>query len=150
MTEKELYNAARYERHMRKLYPEKYRDKTYDAESGRWETAVASSFSLSKNPSGAVKKDRKNKARKRDRKIVLACLDRDSYKCVECGGDDDVCVHHIVPLHKGGADDLGNVEVLCAKCHIQKHLSEPVSKPMIKRYRQRFQEKIVLTGRFPA
>lgn len=40
-------------------------------------------------------------------------LERDGYLCVSCGASEDLAVHHIVPLSKGGDDELENLESLC-------------------------------------
>lgn len=46
-------------------------------------------------------------------------LKRDKYKCANCGSTDrnDLNVHHIVPLSKGGSNTERNMIVLCSKCH---------------------------------
>lgn len=33
-------------------------------------------------------------------------------------------VHHVVPLHSGGADDLNNVVAVCPNCHREKHFGK--------------------------
>src|SRR5215470_12765140 len=32
-----------------------------------------------------------------------------------------LCIHHIVPVHLGGEDTLGNLVLLCANCHTLTH-----------------------------
>ena len=51
---------------------------------------------------------------------------RQGYKCAQCK-----CVFpavfdidHIVPLHKGGEDALGNLQALCCNCHAIKSRNE--------------------------
>ena len=46
---------------------------------------------------------------------------RDGYKCCGCGrvGGPFEC-DHIVPLHKGGTDDMDNLQTLCRECHMDK------------------------------
>lgn len=44
-------------------------------------------------------------------------LERDGYRCVRCGSNDSLDVHHKVARRHGGAGDLDNLETLCAKCH---------------------------------
>jgi 5-methylcytosine-specific restriction endonuclease McrA len=39
--------------------------------------------------------------------------------CVRCGSTRRLHVHHRVPLRYGGSNDIGNLELLCARCHGQ-------------------------------
>ena len=54
---------------------------------------------------------------------------RDNHKCQHCGrrggsyGDSELHAHHIVPLNKGGSDDLSNLTTLCKGCHDSIHTS---------------------------
>lgn len=41
--------------------------------------------------------------------------------CVWCKSINNLHIHHILPISKGGRDDLGNLEVVCAKCHYKLH-----------------------------
>jgi hypothetical protein len=48
---------------------------------------------------------------------------RDSYKCIECGASkDDRCLHvdHIIPVSRGGTDELDNLQTLCEGCNLAK------------------------------
>jgi len=49
--------------------------------------------------------------------IRLAVLQRDNYKCVECGNPDYLHVHHIRPRKMGGATQMDNLQTLCESCH---------------------------------
>lgn len=50
---------------------------------------------------------------------------RDNFKCRKCGRHRDTCkdlglsmeVDHIVPISRGGTDDISNLQYLCSKCH---------------------------------
>ena len=43
---------------------------------------------------------------------------RDGHACRECGSTADLEVHHVEPLHAGGAAyDPSNLITLCADCH---------------------------------
>ena len=51
-----------------------------------------------------------------------AVLDRDGYRCSACGKAGRLEVHHVQPLHKGGAPlDLGGLTALCRACHLDRH-----------------------------
>lgn len=58
-------------------------------------------------------------------RIRQSVLRRDHYRCVDCGriGLDNE-VDHIVPLHRGGTDDICNLAVRCVPCHAAKSAAE--------------------------
>lgn len=59
--------------------------------------------------------DRRRWARARRR-----ALDRDGWRCVECGRAGRLEVHHVTPLWRDpGQDayDLAGLQVLCRRCH---------------------------------
>lgn len=48
---------------------------------------------------------------------------RDNYKCVECGATKEKrCLHidHIIPISRGGTDELDNLQTLCDGCNLAK------------------------------
>lgn len=49
---------------------------------------------------------------------------RDNYTCCECGArkDDGATLHvdHIIPVSKGGSDELDNLQTLCSDCNLNK------------------------------
>lgn len=51
------------------------------------------------------------------RNTKLNVLARDDYRCVKCGTENWLEVHHIFPLYKGGINNEGNLITLCSKCH---------------------------------
>ena len=53
--------------------------------------------------------------------IVPLILKRDNYRCVECGFQRYIIVHHIKRLQDGGTHDPDNLITLCRKCHIAEH-----------------------------
>jgi 5-methylcytosine-specific restriction endonuclease McrA len=54
-------------------------------------------------------------------------LNRDNYRCTECGETRDLQVHHIVPRQLGGPDEPSNLVTLCAACHRRHDLMHRVS-----------------------
>ncbi len=42
-------------------------------------------------------------------------------KCNYCGSIKDLHIHHIIPLSKGGKNEISNLEVVCRKCHLDLH-----------------------------
>ena len=42
-------------------------------------------------------------------------------RCVNCGSDENVEFHHIVPLVHGGTNCITNIVPLCAGCHVASH-----------------------------
>lgn len=48
-------------------------------------------------------------------------LKRDGYRCGNCGSMTDLHVHHIVPLSKGGTNQLSNLRTICKECHKKIH-----------------------------
>lgn len=69
---------------------------------------------------------------KQYRKMRVKALERDEYRCVECGKDEELHVHHKVHRENGGTNDLENLETLCKWCHAEKHKGENVYNIMAK------------------
>lgn len=59
----------------------------------------------------------------------LVVLERDGYRCVECGAQDktQLDVHHVLPRALGGQDEPANLVVLCDLCHAARHPTLQVS-----------------------
>ena len=56
--------------------------------------------------------------------IRKAVLERDSYKCIECGCEvkEGKChIHHRLPLSEGGTNHIDNLETRCVDHHKDKH-----------------------------
>jgi len=47
--------------------------------------------------------------------------ERDKHHCSECGSNNDLHVHHKIPLSKGGSNQISNLILLCASCHSKEH-----------------------------
>ena len=56
----------------------------------------------------------------------MAALDRDRFRCQECGKAGLLEVHHVTPLEHGGAPfALSNTTTLCRSDHIRVHGGVP-------------------------
>ena len=38
-------------------------------------------------------------------------------RCANCGAEDDLVLDHVIPVAKGGASKLDNLQLLCAVCN---------------------------------
>lgn len=66
-------------------------------------------------------------------------LRRDRYRCVRCGCGMDartLHVHHIVPLSRGGSNEMTNLETICVKCHAEAHPGNARLRAMAERRRR--------------
>lgn len=45
---------------------------------------------------------------------------RDRHCCQSCGTGDRLTVDHIIPLAKGGSNDISNLQTLCFSCNSRK------------------------------
>ena len=52
--------------------------------------------------------------------VMDSVWNRDSGKCVKCGGQESLEFDHIIPFSKGGANTYRNLQILCKKCNIEK------------------------------
>ena len=58
------------------------------------------------------------------RKLRHEVFKRDGYRCRECGASKDETsleIDHIVPVARGGTNDIGNLQTLCRECNRMKH-----------------------------
>ena len=51
------------------------------------------------------------------RKVRKQCLERDYYTCHYCGVEEATTADHIIPISKGGTDQLENLVAACNKCN---------------------------------
>ena len=61
------------------------------------------------------------------RKLRHEVFKRDGYRCRECGASKDdtsLEIDHIVPVAKGGTNDIDNLQTLCRECNSMKHIDE--------------------------
>lgn len=52
---------------------------------------------------------------------VEQILQRDDHRCVRCGADESLIVHHIWPVSQGGTPVAENLVTLCRSCHVVAH-----------------------------
>ena len=52
--------------------------------------------------------------------VKIAVWQRDQGKCVQCGATSYLEYDHIIPHSKGGANTVGNVQLLCRRCNLAK------------------------------
>lgn len=48
-------------------------------------------------------------------------LARDGKQCANCGADENLEVHHVVPLSRGGTNKRTNLLTVCSRCHNHTH-----------------------------
>ena len=49
-------------------------------------------------------------------------LERDGWRCQECGSLKNLQVHHLQPRSRLGDDTMTNLITLCSRCHGKRHL----------------------------
>ncbi len=54
------------------------------------------------------------------REVRRAVWERDGGRCVACGASFDLQYDHVIPLALGGADNVENLQILCAPCNQEK------------------------------
>jgi hypothetical protein len=57
------------------------------------------------------------------RDVKEAVFRRDGGRCVECGSDFDIQYDHIIPVVRGGSNEVDNLQILCATCNRKKGTS---------------------------
>lgn len=62
----------------------------------------------------------KNPRKRLSTQKITSVLSRDGVKCQHCGTDQDLTIDHIVPVSKGGGNELENLQVLCKSCNSKK------------------------------
>lgn len=48
--------------------------------------------------------------------------------CANCGSEEGVEFHHIVPIMVGGTNRMSNIVPLCGACHMAVHFGEPIAR----------------------
>ncbi|WP_324198211.1 TerD family protein [Nocardia beijingensis] len=52
--------------------------------------------------------------------VKTAVWQRDGGRCCECGDTHYLEFDHIIPLSRGGATSIGNLQILCRRCNLEK------------------------------
>jgi 5-methylcytosine-specific restriction endonuclease McrA len=55
------------------------------------------------------------------RRLMKRVLERDGWRCQNCGSLETLQVHHKTRRSQQGNDALGNLVTLCAHCHMAEH-----------------------------
>lgn len=66
-------------------------------------------------------KDPATKKKKSRKTIPAEWKEILGHKCANCGSEEDIEYHHIVPLCVGGTDRITNIVALCHACHAAAH-----------------------------
>lgn len=63
---------------------------------------------------------RRARAQLRTKKHRPVVFERDGHKCRICGTEERLVVDHIIPISRGGSDELDNLQTLCWSCNCRK------------------------------
>ena len=55
------------------------------------------------------------------RRLMKRVLERDGWRCRNCGSLENLQVHHQIKRSQMGNDSLDNLVTLCAHCHMEEH-----------------------------
>ena len=97
------------------------------AEAEEWERLHAEDYRRSWNEGGRGPKppltdleQRRRTFNRHSRALFVQLALRDGIACARCGSTDQMTVDHIVPMARGGSDDLSNLQILCKRCNSSK------------------------------
>jgi len=115
-----------YIKYSKEHYPKEYENKDFDVHKKEWVEKVIKIEKVEPKKKPKRKPTLRALKIKEFKKIREEILKRDNYKCVECGSDYDVEVHHRIELSKDGTNSPDNLITLCHICHLKKHKGEKV------------------------
>lgn len=74
--------------------------------------------------------------------------ERDDHSCVRCGTaeedlEEDLELHHIVPLSQGGFNFRENYAMLCPDCHLDAHAGDTSTRRTVYKHRHAFWNEFV-------
>jgi hypothetical protein len=106
-----------YERKLNIILNSKYADEDDKQEAQKQMAWVAGERQkrIEKEARKKLIRKRRSQFQSRQLQLMLALIERDGYKCAECGEADSLSIDHIIPLSRGGSDDLGNLRIMCRK-----------------------------------
>lgn len=84
------------------------------------EALQAKKVQATKKAKKRISKRRRTQFNAKRDQLLLVLIDRDSYVCQECGKIEGLEIDHIVPLSRGGSDELDNLQLLCHACNMAK------------------------------
>lgn len=54
------------------------------------------------------------------RSIFKKLMIKYKFQCVHCNCKENLTIDHIIPVSKGGKDDIENLQILCKSCNSKK------------------------------
>jgi len=64
--------------------------------------------------------ERRRAFNRHSRDLFVRLVLRDGPACACCGTTEKLVVDHIVPISRGGSDDIANLQILCRRCNASK------------------------------
>lgn len=65
-------------------------------------------------------KSKAPKKAKISRSLSRRVMERDKYRCINCGTHIDLCCDHVLPESKGGKTTFENLQTMCRSCNSRK------------------------------
>lgn len=113
--------------------PEDYYDlggktlEQWDAEHEWWELPPPSALAIERDrqrkeaaQAERLEYSRRDAVRKKARAHMSELIRRDGKQCKRCGTIERLTIDHIIPLARGGNNDLNNLQLLCVRCNSAK------------------------------
>ena len=54
------------------------------------------------------------------KETIQSVFKKYNYQCALCYSQENLVIDHIIPLSKGGTNDIFNLQVLCKECNLRK------------------------------